>query len=129
MFREVDCQFEALRKCHTPKDIRKALKSLPKTLDETYKRILLSIDEEHRFITRRALQWIAYSFDQLTVKQLAEAASIIPEMNETPISHDTGIIRPDRLIDILSSLVIPVIVKDYRGQRTIILLAHFSVQE
>lgn len=89
----------------------------------------MSIDEEYRSIDMRALQWIVYSINDLNVEELAEAARISPETNETPINHDTKIIQPDRVIEILSSLVIstpPELSYDHIPN---IALAHFSVKE
>ena len=48
MFRWVECQLDALRRCRTSEGLLKALNSLPKTLDETYERILQGIDENDR---------------------------------------------------------------------------------
>lgn len=48
MFRWVFCQIDSLKKCIRPKDVRDALKSLPKTLDDFYARTLLGIDESYR---------------------------------------------------------------------------------
>ena len=47
MFRWVDCQLGILEKCVTIKDVRKAIKGLPKLLSETYALTLDSIDEHH----------------------------------------------------------------------------------
>ena len=47
-FRWVFCQIDSLKKCIRPKDVRDALKSLPKTLDDFYARTLLGIDESYR---------------------------------------------------------------------------------
>ena len=44
-FRWVVCQLDELRKCARLSERRKALKALPKTLDETYEQILVNIDE------------------------------------------------------------------------------------
>ena len=46
-FRWVVCQVDRLRRA-LPPSIRKVLNDLPKTLDETYSRTLLGIDEEKR---------------------------------------------------------------------------------
>ncbi|KIJ42505.1 hypothetical protein M422DRAFT_170991, partial [Sphaerobolus stellatus SS14] len=54
-FRWVECQVNTLRKCHRPYDVKKALISLPQTLDETYRRILLAVEEENRVYLARLL--------------------------------------------------------------------------
>jgi hypothetical protein len=45
-FRWVFCQLDKLRRCLSPR-IRRALDELPETLDETYERTLLDIDDEN----------------------------------------------------------------------------------
>jgi ankyrin repeat protein len=50
------------------------LNNLPKTLDETYERILLSIDQDYRDIVLEALRWLCFSTEVLTLAKLAEAA-------------------------------------------------------
>ena len=44
-FRWAACQLDALAQCVTRGKVRRALQDLPKTLDETYARILRAIDE------------------------------------------------------------------------------------
>lgn len=58
------CQIDALRRLKCERDIvKRALANLPKTLDETYDRIFLTIpDEEHLFVYH-AFQWIKYHND------------------------------------------------------------------
>lgn len=60
-FRWAVCQIDSLQrlKCER-KTIQKALKNLPKTLDETYDRIFLAVPEEERLFVEHALRWIAY---------------------------------------------------------------------
>ncbi|KAM7184713.1 hypothetical protein V8F33_012827, partial [Rhypophila sp. PSN 637] len=54
-FRWASCQIEVLSRLHTISDIRKALSDLPRGLDATYERILLSIPEEHKHRAKKAL--------------------------------------------------------------------------
>lgn len=52
----------ALQRLNCKRDVvRKALANLPKTLDETYDRIFLSIPEEELLFVHHALQWIYYN--------------------------------------------------------------------
>jgi hypothetical protein len=60
-FRWAVCQIDALRRLKCERDVvQKALANLPKTLDETYDRIFLSIPEEEHLFVHHALQWIYY---------------------------------------------------------------------
>ena len=60
-FRWAVCQIDSLQrlKCER-KTIQKALKNLPKTLNETYDRIFLAVPEEERLFVEHAIQWIAH---------------------------------------------------------------------
>ncbi|KAF3185889.1 hypothetical protein TWF788_003937 [Orbilia oligospora] len=48
MFRWVACQLDAIENCLEYRSLRKSLISLPKTLDDTYAKILRNIPEEHK---------------------------------------------------------------------------------
>jgi hypothetical protein len=53
MFRWIQCQLDTLRKIRTPQALKYALEVLPAGLDETYDRILSSINEEdHEYVLR-----------------------------------------------------------------------------
>src|SRR5216683_279821 len=60
-----------LRHC-LPGTIRRALDDLPRSIDETYERILLSIGEERWEYAQRLFQCLAISFQPLRVDELAE---------------------------------------------------------
>ncbi|CAH0000146.1 unnamed protein product, partial [Clonostachys byssicola] len=57
-------------------NIEKALDSLPCGLDEVYERILLQIQPENMAIIANILNWVALSYDELSVAQIAEAVGI-----------------------------------------------------
>ncbi|ETS86024.1 hypothetical protein PFICI_04049 [Pestalotiopsis fici W106-1] len=52
MFRWVACQLDALGECITDADRRTALYELPKTLPETYERILVRVNQKRRSVQR-----------------------------------------------------------------------------
>src|ERR1700761_6118660 len=70
-FRWVVCQVDALRRS-LPASIRSALDDLPKTLDETYGRTLLGIDDQKREFAQRLFRCITVSIRPLLVEELAE---------------------------------------------------------
>jgi len=72
-FRWVACQLDILRRLTTEAAIYEALGNLPKTLDETYERILLGIPECNRQFAKRALQWMSYP-DRLNGTYFSSAA-------------------------------------------------------
>ncbi|CUS12931.1 unnamed protein product, partial [Tuber aestivum] len=106
---------------------------LPKDLDSVYARILEDIDEMQRIYIQRAMNWLAFSAEPLTLGQLAEAAVIeydvekYGENPETRTLFDTGC-----LISICPSLISFEDARDNesapREQRRL-RLAHFSVKE
>ena len=103
-FRWAVCQLDTLRKCIKPSALRKVLASLPKTLDDTYERILCAIDDAHAEDALKILQWLAFSKRPLELQELAEATAItledIPKFDpEDRLRHPTDILA------ICSSLV------------------------
>ena len=69
------CQVERLRRTF-PASIRAVLSDLPKTLDETYGRTLLGIDEEKREYAQRLFQCLTVSIRPLRVEELAEIFAV-----------------------------------------------------
>lgn len=75
-FRWVACQLDSLNSCLTVPHLSKALASLPKTLDETYERILSNIDEDNSEYVHRILQWLTFSAIPLHLDELADIVAI-----------------------------------------------------
>ncbi|KAG4414253.1 hypothetical protein IFR04_012625, partial [Cadophora malorum] len=132
MFRWVVCQLDVLRKCLKVDALRKALKSLPKTLDDTYARILLSIDEDYSQDAFRILQWLVYSARPLRIEEMVEVIAIDTEKSQ--FNPENRLPDPRDLLTICSSLIttISVTAEDNDGafkEITELRLAHFSVKE
>jgi hypothetical protein len=70
-FRWVYCQLETLRRS-TQRNLRGILEKLPKTLDETYERVLKDINEDNREHAHRLLHCIAVAIRPLRADDLAE---------------------------------------------------------
>ncbi|KAI7158046.1 hypothetical protein KC349_g5195 [Hortaea werneckii] len=106
MFRWAHCQIQELKKLKStkPKYIEDVLRSLPKTLDETYERILCAIEERYRPEALTLLRWITYSTTPLTLGQLAEAAIIDPSGEGTVDFDNRGNIEDS--VDILCGLIL-----------------------
>ncbi|KAL9596235.1 MAG: hypothetical protein Q9219_005946 [cf. Caloplaca sp. 3 TL-2023] len=79
MFRWVACQFNALSVCLNLNNLRYALGSLPSTLDETYERILCSIDAGSKRQVLHMLRWLAYSRTPLSIEEVAELVAYDPD--------------------------------------------------
>jgi len=108
--------------------IRRALRNLPKTLDDTYSRLFLDIDENYREEARSALLWLAFANRPLLLTELAEAIVVKP-LAEPPFEPEERIPDPDSVLEILSSLVS---ISQNDGVATpvmIVTMAHFSVKE
>ncbi|KAJ3549716.1 hypothetical protein NM208_g354 [Fusarium decemcellulare] len=58
MFRWAICQLDILRRLKSIKRVRRAILSLPETLDDTYERMFAHIDPDHRDLVRHTLRWI-----------------------------------------------------------------------
>ncbi|KIW05058.1 uncharacterized protein PV09_04213 [Verruconis gallopava] len=103
MFRWAACQLAELRKCLKPAQIRAELNKLPKTLDETYARILSNVPEMYRSELRAALIFLAFSARPMTIQEIAEATSI--NVANQSFSVDDRFCDAYDLLEICSSLV------------------------
>jgi ankyrin repeat protein len=110
-----------LRKCIKLDKLRKALESLPKTLDDTYARILSKIDEEDNGKEAfTILQWLAYSARPLQLKEIVEVIAV--DIGDDPrFEPENRLPEPRDILTICSSLV-TIAESELR-------LAHFSVKE
>jgi ankyrin repeat domain-containing protein 50 len=106
--------------------IRKSLKNLPKTLDDTYARILTNIDEDYQREAISALLWLAFSERPLQIDEVAEAAVVNPQ-SDPPFSPEERLSDPHDVLQILAGLV-TIYPKDDTSQSET-RLAHFSVKE
>ena len=117
------CQIDYL--CEVPTDSarRKALDTLPPTLDATYARILRRVQESNhdvQVMVQRSLRWIAHARRPLHVTELCEAISIDP--GDTFINRE-GIPAVEEILRCCSSLVR----KSADGYS--LEFAHFTVEE
>ncbi|KAL1673034.1 hypothetical protein EV122DRAFT_223538 [Schizophyllum commune] len=79
MFRWIQCQLDSLRQCRSSYAVENTLRHLPMSLNETYERILRSIDRGDSYdrrIARRTLQWLVGSYRPLTVGEIHDALLI-----------------------------------------------------
>ncbi|PMD50026.1 uncharacterized protein K444DRAFT_548080, partial [Hyaloscypha bicolor E] len=104
MFRWVVCQFHSLSKCLSQKDVRNALSSLPRTLDETYERILVNIPIDYQSKALTALRWIIYAVKELSLVQVSDAIIINPQA-DPPFSLADQPPEPLWILETLPGLV------------------------
>jgi hypothetical protein len=125
-FRWVFCQLEVLRHCF-PSNLRRILEELPKSLDDTYKRILKEINNANQVHAYRLLQCLTVASRPLHVEELAEVLAFdlspggIPKLN-TDWRWEN---QEEAVLSACSSLV-SVIIED--GSR-VVQFSHFSVKE
>jgi hypothetical protein len=125
-FRWVFCQLEVLRYCF-PSNLRRILEELPKSLDDTYKRILREINNANQVHAYRLLQCLTVASRPLRVEELAEVLAFdlstggIPKLNADWRWEN----QEEAVLSACSSLV-SVIIED--GSR-VVQFSHFSVKE
>ena len=128
------CQIDVIRECKKPNQVRRALKTLPKTLDETYERILTNIPDHHVEDVRRVLQCLICSFYPLDLKEVAEIVAI--DTAEPYYDPENRYPSPRELLSVCSGLVSTRTSKRRAGifqedkfKIEELRLAHFSVKE
>ena len=125
-FRWVFCQLEVLRLCF-PANLRRTLEELPKSLDETYRRILKEINNANRDLAYRLLQCLAVAIRPLRVEELAEVLTFdlgtggIPKLIPDWRWED----QEEAVLSACSSLVSVVL----DGGSRVVQFSHFSVKE
>ena len=124
------CQFDALERCLSRKDILRELAALPRTLDETYERIFEHIYPEYKPAAIRLLQLLIYSPRPLHLEEAVDAIAIDP--TDTPRFDIRNRLQfPKEITRSCSSFVFLTSKNDEIGSPhdIEIQLAHFSVQE
>jgi ankyrin repeat protein len=124
----VFCQLDSLRRC-LPGRVRLALDELPVTLDGTYERTLLDINEENWAYAHRLFQCITVASRPLRVEELAEFLAFDLKRNQGCDPRFDAGWRPedsnDAVLSTCSSLIAVVNV----GDTTVVQFSHFSVKE
>ena len=118
---------EILRDC-LPASVRRTLKELPESLDETYERILKEIKKPNRGLAQRVLQSLVVAVRPLRVAELAEVLAVdfddsegIPRLRADWRWED----QEQALLIACSSLIAIVEAGDSR----VVQFSHFSVKE
>ena len=75
-FRWAVCQLDALRHCVNLTGLRKILGNLPKTLDETYQRILTGVPDEYAEDALRILRWLCICKRPLRLEEVADLTAV-----------------------------------------------------
>ncbi|CEJ90686.1 hypothetical protein VHEMI06451 [[Torrubiella] hemipterigena] len=126
MFRWVACQIDILKDCLMASDVEEALRTLPKSLDETYERILDRVRPEYKHHAIRLLQFLTYSERPLRLEEAVDLVAVQP--TSCPAFDSTNRMPvPEEIALYCSTLVVLV----YSTDRTTVelQLAHFSIKE
>ena len=94
-----------MKSCCTSNDAREALRTLPKTLEKTYDRILGMIPKRSQSYVQAALQWIACSARPLSPNELAVVAVIDPAVAKRNGSGNQLIEAGQTIHKLLSKLI------------------------
>ena len=78
---------------------------MPKTLDETYERILQNIDDEYHGDAFKVLQWLAFSGRPVTPVELVEALAVEFTGDKPEFNPDQRMPNPWDILVMCSSLV------------------------
>ena len=125
-FRWVFCQLDSLRRCR-PGRILRALDELPGTLDATYERTLLDIDEQNWEYAHRLFQCITVASRPLRVEELAEFLAFDFDDEENPKFE--AVWRDDDPEDAVLSTCSTLIAVVNIGDTAVVQFSHFSVKE
>ena len=120
------CQLDTISKCSTERAIEVALGTLPKDLNETYKRILLKIlneGEETAKIAEKILMWLVGAVQPLELSALEEAIMIEPGNKE--LNTSLRLIDRTDILTICGSLVEEFLDEDELPK---VRLSHYTVQ-
>jgi hypothetical protein len=120
--------------------LRRALDILPPGLDETYSRILGTVNELEKPAVRLILQWLCFSFRPLRIEELAQIVHIGDAIGP-PFNPDAVVFNPEDILDICPGLLtLTMFERDWIQDNVwkffkegtelqIVQLAHFSVKE
>ena len=120
-----------MRFCNKASAVKTALAGLPKTLYDTYERIISGINSTDLADARAIIQWIAFAKRHLTLEEVAEAATTRPGLDD--IDPDDKLYDPYDVLRICRSLVSlseeKIIICGKLEIRQIVRFAHASVRE
>jgi ankyrin repeat protein len=116
--------------------LRATLNSLPLTLDETYSRILHSINDTDQPHVLHILQWVCFSVRPLLVEELAVVYNVGDKIGP-PFNVEDSLFTAELLVDVCRGLLIVTTLQmswnfrlfNPRQPFSIVELAHFSVKE
>ncbi|PGH09919.1 hypothetical protein AJ79_05535 [Helicocarpus griseus UAMH5409] len=128
MFRWVSCQMDELRNCKTAKQLKKALRNLPKDLDSTYERVLLNISEMDFRDALTVFQWLSFAEWPIRLEQFVDILAIELEDGTPRFDEDRVYRNPQEILSLCSSLVTPRQSMQHISKEDVV-FSHYSVKE
>jgi ankyrin repeat protein len=118
--------------------LRKTLASLPRTLDETYARILDNMDAENNALALKVLRWLIYCARPLRLEEASEAITV-DFVGYPRVNPEKRLPEPRDILTICSGLVTTAEIVPTTGvsgdsgkpveQVTLVQLVHLTVKE
>ncbi|RYC82126.1 hypothetical protein BFJ63_vAg14987 [Fusarium oxysporum f. sp. narcissi] len=129
MFRWAACQLDSLARCLSPRDIKTALGSLPRDLNETYRRMLANIPPEHRPGAIRLLQFLVHTKRPLKVIEAIEVIATQADQEPRGFNIDGRLCQERDVLRYCPSLMVIAKVRKFDEVDEELHLAHFSIKE
>lgn len=129
-FQWVMFQLISLVNCRKPQELRQALTTMPKGLNNTYAQILSRISDDDFEIAMRILHWLLFCARPLYIEELAELAAI--DMNAEPFEDIERLWDPADVLNICPNLLTTVeehVEESGEEPRLLVRLAHISIRE
>ncbi|KAI9681865.1 MAG: hypothetical protein M1822_006942 [Bathelium mastoideum] len=124
MFLLVTLHMESLAAQLTMRGIKKVLRSLPDSLDQTYDSAMARIQGRDGEVAKLALQvlcWVSYTFRPLTLRELQHALAIEPGI--TKFNEDNVISDDDDIFSCCAGLVV------IDGSNNTVRLVHYTAKD
>ncbi|KAH8834258.1 ankyrin repeat-containing domain protein [Flagelloscypha sp. PMI_526] len=109
-FRVIGCQIEVLRQARNPRDLDRALKDLPKKLEETYSYILESVPEDRRVQACTLLSVLSFAFEPVPLSEISTLIAVdlgdpADEDNLPRYCEDLVYYKSEDIIDLISAFI------------------------
>ncbi|QGA21503.1 hypothetical protein EYB26_009214 [Talaromyces marneffei] len=130
MFQWVMFQLISLVNCRKPQELRQALTTMPKGLNDTYAQILSRISDNDYEVAIRILHWLLFSARPLYIEELAELAAM--DMNAEPFEEIECLWDPADVLNICPNLLTTIEEHPEDSEkepRLLVRLAHISIRE
>ncbi|MCJ1265385.1 hypothetical protein MMC22_005262 [Lobaria immixta] len=115
MFRWVDCQLQAIRKCKKPADLNKTLNTLPKDVHEQYARELAGIPESSSQDALKILQWLTFPQRKLRLEEIIDMIAVDLYQEPPVFDEENRLWDPEGIHEICGSLVRVDLIPDGRN--------------